>query len=88
MTINIKDFKKKIIYRSSYRGNKEMDKILRSFTKKYINTFNYTELTQLSNLLKLDDENLYKFNVGKKTSIKIDINKVSDLFKDFIYKKD
>jgi len=88
MTINIKDFKKKIIYRSSYRGNKEMDKILRSFTKKYINTFNYTELIQLNNLLKLDDENLYKFNMGKKTSIKIDINKVSELFKDFIYKKD
>jgi len=88
MIINIKDFKKKIIYRSTYRGNKEMDKILSSFTKKYINTFNDTELIQLSNLLKLDDENLYKFNIGKKTSIKININKVTELFKDFIYKKD
>ena len=88
MIINIKDFKKKIIYRSTYRGNKEMDKILSSFTKKYINTFNDTELIQLSNLLKLDDENLYKLNIGKKTSIKININKVTELFKDFIYKKD
>ena len=88
MIINIKDFKKKIIYRSTYRGNKEMDKILSSFTKKYINTFNDTELIQLSNLLKLDDENLYKFNIGKKTSIKININKVTELFKDFIFKKD
>jgi len=88
MTINIEDFKKKIIYRSTYRGNKEMDKILSSFTKKYINTLNDTELIQLSNLLKLDDENLYKFNIGKKTSIKININKVTELFKNFIYKKD
>ena len=88
MIINIKDFKKKIIYRSTYRGNKEMDKILSSFTKKYINTFNNTELIQLNNLLKLDDENLFKFNMGKKTSIKININKVTELFKDFIYKKD
>ena len=88
MIINIKDFKKKIIYRSTYRGNKEMDKILSSFTKKYINTFNDTELIQLSNLLKLDDENLYKLNIGKKTSIKININKVTELFKNFIYKKD
>ena len=88
MIINIKDFKKKIIYRSTYRGNKEMDKILSSFTKKYINTFNDTELIQLSNLLKLDDENLYKLNIGKKTSIKININKVTELFKDFIFKKD
>ena len=86
MTINIENLKKKIIYRSTYRGNKEMDKILSSFTKKYINTFNDTELIQLSNLLKLDDENLYKLNIGKKTSIKININKVTELFKDFIFK--
>jgi antitoxin CptB len=88
MTINIKDFKKKIIYRSTYRGNKEMDNILSSFTKKYINTFNDTELIQLNNLLKFDDENLYNFNMGKKTSIKINTNKVTELFKDFIYKKE
>ena len=87
MHINKENFKKKIIYRSTYRGNKEMDKILSSFTKKYINTFNNTELIQLNDLLKLDDENLYKFNMGKKTSIKININKVTELFKDFIYKK-
>ena len=48
------------------------------------NDLNEKELKYLSKLLDLDDENLYKFNVGKKTSIKIDINKVSDLFKDFI----
>jgi antitoxin CptB len=88
MTINIEDLKKKIIYRSTYRGNKEMDKILSTFTKKYINTFNYTELIQLSNLLKYDDENLYKFNMGKKISINININKITELFKYFIYKKD
>jgi len=88
MTINIEDFKKKIIYRSTYRGNKEMDKILSSFTKKYINTFNDTELIQLSNLLKLDDENLYKFNQGTEMLIKIDVNKVTKLFKDFIYTND
>jgi len=88
MSINIKDFKKKIIYRSTYRGNKEMDNILSSFTKKYINTFNDTELIQLNNLLKFDDENLYNFNMGKKTSIKINTNKVTELFKDFIYKKE
>ena len=88
MPINIEDFKKKIIYRSTYRGSKEMDKILSTFTKKYINTFNDTELNQLNDLLKHDDENLYKFNIGKKILIKININKVSKLFKGFVYKKD
>ena len=38
MNINREDLKKKIIYRSTYRGTKEMDTLLGSFIKKYINT--------------------------------------------------
>ena len=38
MTLNIDQLKKKIIYRSNYRGTKEMDKLLGAFTKKYIET--------------------------------------------------
>ena len=37
MNINIDQLKKKIIYRSNYRGTKEMDKLLGAFTNKYIN---------------------------------------------------
>ena len=85
MNINTENLKKKIIYRSSYRGTKEMDTLLGSFTKKYINTFNDKELKCLLNLLDLDDENLYKFNQGEDIFINIEKNKVSDLFKDFIY---
>ena len=44
MTINIKDLKNKITYRANYRGTKEMDKLLGSFTKKYIDQFNEQEL--------------------------------------------
>ena len=47
MTINIENLKKKIIYRSTYRGTKEMDKLLTSFTKKYINTLSKIELLTL-----------------------------------------
>ena len=36
MDLNIDLLKKKIIYRSNYRGTKEMDKLLGAFTKKYI----------------------------------------------------
>ena len=85
MNINTENLKKKIIYRSSYRGTKEMDKLLGSFTKKYINTFNDNELKCLLDLLDLDDENLYKFNQGDDIFINIEKNKVSDLFKEFIY---
>ena len=62
MIINIKDLKKKIIYRANYRGTKEMDKLLGSFIKIYIDQLNDEELSLLSNLLDLDDEDLYKLN--------------------------
>jgi len=88
MIINIKDLKKKIIYRSTYRGTKEMDKILYSFTKKNIDNLNESELLLLNDLLDLDDENLYKFNQGQKTSIKIEHNKISELFKKFKFKNE
>ena len=85
MTINIKDLKNKIIYRANYRGTKEMDKLLGSFTKKYIDQFNEQELTLLCDLLDCDDENLYKFNQGQNPTIKIKPNKVSEMFKNYNY---
>ena len=77
------ELKKKIIYRSNYRGSKEMDSLMSSFTYKFINLLSDEELIELSNLLDLDDENLYNFNQDKKTFIKIHDNKVSRLFKNF-----
>ena len=85
MTINIKELKNKIIYRANYRGTKEMDKLLGSFTKKHINTLNEEGLKHLSNLLDCDDENLYKFNQGQNLTIQIKLNKVSEIFKNYKY---
>ena len=85
MTINIKDLKNKIIYRANYRGTKEMDKLLGSFTKKYINQLMDEELTLLSDLLDYDDEILYQFNQGLQPTIEIKSNKVSELFKNYKY---
>ena len=87
MNFNIGELKKKIIYRSTYRGTKEMDTLISSFTKKIINDLNGDELISLSNLLDVDDENLYKLNQGLSTTIDIEENKVSKLFKEFKYKK-
>ena len=83
--INITNLKKKIIYRSNYRGTKEMDKLLGSFTKKYINILKEEELQNLSNLLDCDDENLYKYNQGLETTIIFASNNVTELFKNYIY---
>ena len=88
MIINIDDLKKKIIYRATYRGTKEMDKLLISFVKKFINTFNQRELVDLNDLLKLEDENLFKFNQGEELTVEIKKNNVSELFKSFVFKNE
>ena len=83
MTIHIKDLKNKIIYRANYRGTKEMDKLLGTFTKKYIDQLLDEELRLLCDLLDCDDENLYKFNQGLPLTIEIKPNKVTELFKNY-----
>jgi len=86
MEFNIDQLKKKIIYRSNYRGTKEMDKLLGSFTKKYIDEFNNEELLELEKLLDIDDDNLYNFYNGLKTDVTFEKNSINDLFKNFEYK--
>ena len=83
MTLNIDQLKKKIIYRSNYRGTKEMDKLLGAFTKKYIDTLSVKELKDLEELLDIDDTNLYNFYNGLDCDIKIKDNYIYTLFKDF-----
>ena len=81
--MNIDELKKKIIYRSNYRGSKEMDKLLSSFTKKYINKLELDDLNDLEKFLNVDDTNLYNFYNGFKTDKKIKENNISSLFKNF-----
>ena len=88
MVININDLKNKITYRANYRGTKEMDTLLGSFTRKYINEFNNEELSLLSDLLNNDDENLYKLNQGLQLTIEIKNNKIIELFKNYEYEKE
>ncbi len=85
MTFNIDQLKKKIIYRSNYRGTKEMDKLLGAFTKKYINQLNHDELIDLEKLLDIDDTSLYNFFNGIDNEIKFDETNVLKLFKNFKY---
>jgi|TARA_B110000037_G_scaffold196831_1_gene234416 antitoxin CptB len=88
MIINIKDLKNKIIYRANYRGTKEMDKLLGSFTRKHIEQLNKEELLLLCDLLDCDDENLYKLNQGLQLTIEIENNKITELFKKYKYGKE
>tara|TARA_B100001057_G_C22333304_1_gene750401 strand:- start:46 stop:312 length:267 start_codon:yes stop_codon:yes gene_type:complete len=83
MNFDIEQLKKKIIYRSNYRGTKEMDKLLGSFTEKYINELNNKDLMDLEKFLNIDDDNLYNFYTGSKTNIKFKENNITVLFKNF-----
>ena len=85
--INIDELKKKIIYRSNYRGTKEMDKLLGAFTKTFINELSDEDLFKLEKLLNIDDANLYNFLNGLDTDVVIEENNVTDLFKSFEYIK-
>ena len=83
MDFNIEQLKKKIFYRSNYRGTKEMDKLLGAFTKKYINELIYTDLLDLEKLLNIDDDNLFNFYKGLNTDIEFEDNHINFLFKNF-----
>ena len=85
MTKKLKILKKKIIYRASYRGTKEMDILLTNFVNKYINEFDEKLLIELENFLNYEDDlilNYYHYDIIKD---EIDENKVSKLFKRFKY---
>ena len=75
--------KKKIIYRSEHRGNKEMDILLGPFVKKYINQFNDSELHDLEKLLMVEDEILSEWYFKNKLQNKIPNSNISILLKNF-----
>ena len=75
--------KRQIIYRSMHRGSKEMDLLLGSFVKKYINKLNEIELKDLDKLLFIEDESISKWYFKKDQNEPISNNKVSLLLKNF-----
>ena len=80
---NNKVIKKKIIYRSSHRGTKEMDLLISKFVKKIINHLNDSDLHELNNFINQDD-NYIKNLYYRKNSINGDeINKITKMFKEF-----
>ena len=87
MTADIEQIKKMIIYRSNYRGTKEMDKLLGSFVKNYIDKFTIEELKELEKFLDLDDELIYDFYKGKSKNIDFTNKKILNTFINFKLEK-
>ncbi len=83
MSKKLEIIKRKLLYRASYRGTKEMDILLSSFVKKYIEIFNEDQLKELEIFLKFEDQtilNFYNYNISNENIEKISISKI---FKDF-----
>ncbi len=80
---NKETLKKKIIYRSTHRGTKEMDIILGNFVKRHINEFSIAELTNLNELLSIEDEVLYQWYFSKNNVNKIPNNELTKKLKSF-----
>ena len=83
MKINKDDIKKKIIYRASYRGTKELDFLITTFVNKIIHTLNEEELLELEKFVNLDDQELIKLNKNFNENSNKIINKINKEFFNF-----
>ena len=66
MTVELELFKKKLLYRSSYRGTKEMDILMLGFVKSIIGKFDIDHLNGLNEFVNMDDQTL--ISIKKKES--------------------
>ena len=80
MNSNKQNLINKIIYRSQYRGTKEMELFISKFVKSIIQDLDLILLEELNKLVNLDDEELMK--LSDKDFMKND-NKLISLLKEF-----
>ena len=67
MNSNKQNLINKIIYRSQYRGTKEMDIFVSSFVKSIIDSLSFDDLVDLDELVNMNDEDIIK--ISKKEMI-------------------
>ena len=65
MNSNKQNLINKIIYRSQYRGTKEMDIFVSSFVKSIIDSLSFDDLVDLDKLVNMNDEDIIKISKNK-----------------------
>tara|TARA_B100001540_G_scaffold91671_1_gene82860 strand:- start:40 stop:297 length:258 start_codon:yes stop_codon:yes gene_type:complete len=85
MTFNKEELKNKIIYRSQYRGSKELDLLMSSFVKSIINDISIDELLELNELVNLDDKNLMDLRNSQVDQRNSTSNNIINKFVNFKY---
>lgn len=69
--LKIQNLRKKLYYRSHYRGNKEMDQILGQFANRFLADFNYKQLLAYEKMLQFNDSALYRYFLGQEIELNI-----------------
>ncbi|OCW82890.1 hypothetical protein AKH20_00985 [Pelagibacteraceae bacterium GOM-A3] len=80
MNSNKQNLINKIIYRSQYRGTKEMDIFVSGFVKSIIDSLSFSDLVDLDKLVNMNDEDIIK--ISRKEMI-FKNNKIFKLLIDF-----
>ena len=80
MNSNKQNLINKIIYRSQYRGTKEMDIFVSSFVKSIIDSLSIDDLKDLDALVNMNDEDISKIS---KNEINFENKKILKLLIDF-----
>ena len=80
MNPNKQNLINKIIYRSQYRGTKEMDIFVSGFVKSIIDSLSFNDLVDLDKLVNMNDEDIIKIS---KKEIIFKNNKILKLLIDF-----
>ena len=80
MNSNKQNLINKIIYRSQYRGTKEMDIFVSGFVKSIIDSLSFNDLVDLDKLVNMNDEDIVK--ISRKEMI-FKNNKILKLLIDF-----
>tara|TARA_B100000945_G_scaffold164327_1_gene131850 strand:+ start:886 stop:1134 length:249 start_codon:yes stop_codon:yes gene_type:complete len=80
MNSNKQNLINKIIYRSQYRGTKEMDIFMGDFVKSIVFDLSFEDLIDLDSLINMNDEDIYKISKGNKD---FKNNKILKLLRDF-----
>ena len=80
MNPNKQNLINKIIYRSQYRGTKEMDIFVSSFVKSIIDSLSFDDLADLDKLVNMNDEDIIKIS---RNEMVFKNNKILKLLIDF-----
>ena len=84
MSRNKEEIKNKIIYRSSYRGTKEMDILMTNFVKNIIDNLSHDQLIHLDEFVNYDDEVLKSLkNNESDVNINPKLNYILERFQKF-----